>query len=90
MVKLRSVFLKLIFSTPFDIFWMSIVFMWLMPFGTFDYGAPGFYLCIAQAVINSVSIRLLLKKHQKDQNQIAAGKKAILETGPLQVIKSYL
>ncbi len=57
---------KIIFSLPFDIIWMSVVFMWLMPFGTFDYYQVEFYLCIIQAIIIASVIRLWLKKHQKN------------------------
>jgi hypothetical protein len=57
---------KIIFSLPFDVIWMSVVFMWLMPFGTFDYSKVEFYLCIIQAIIIAGTIRLLLKKYQKD------------------------
>lgn len=58
--------MKIVFSLPFDIIWMSLVFMWLMPFGTFDYLKLEFYLCILQAIIISVITRRLLKKYQKD------------------------
>ena len=58
--------IKIIFSLPFDIIWMSVLFMWLMPFGTFDYLRLEFYLCILQAIIISVITRVLLKKYQKD------------------------
>tara|TARA_R110000744_G_scaffold213796_1_gene332701 strand:- start:150 stop:413 length:264 start_codon:yes stop_codon:yes gene_type:complete len=58
--------IKIIFSFPFDIIWMSLLFMWLMPFGTFDYSALNFYLCILLSIIIAVITRLLLKKYQKD------------------------
>lgn len=58
--------IKIVFSLPFDIVWMSIVFMWLMPFGTFDYLQVEFYLCIGQATMVSVITWLLLEKYQKD------------------------
>ncbi|WP_162343189.1 hypothetical protein [Cyclobacterium salsum] len=58
--------IKIVFSLPFDIVWMSIMFMGLMPFGTFDYSQVGFYLCIGQATMVSVIIRILLKRYQKD------------------------
>lgn len=58
--------IKVVFSLPFDIVWMSVLFMWLMPFGTFDYLQVEFYLCILQATMVSVITRLLLKKYQKD------------------------
>lgn len=58
--------IKIVFSLPFGIVWMSIVFMWLMPFGTFDYSQVEFYFCIGQATMVSVITRLLLKKYQKD------------------------
>lgn len=46
--------------------WMSLLFMWLMPFGTFDYSAFNFYLCILLAIIIAVITRGFLKKYQKD------------------------
>ena len=58
--------LKILFGLPFDIIWMSILFMWLMPFGTFDYLEIGFYLSIFQAVLITTLTRILLKKYQKD------------------------
>lgn len=58
--------IKVVFILPFDIVWMSVLFMWLMPFGTFDYLQVEFYLCILQATMVSVITRLLLKKYQKD------------------------
>ncbi|MFO7825273.1 MAG: hypothetical protein R6V72_15140 [Cyclobacterium sp.] len=58
--------IKVVFSLPFDIVWMSVLFMWLMPFGTFDYLQVEFYLCILQATTVSVITRLLLKKYQKN------------------------
>jgi hypothetical protein len=61
-----SAITKILFSLPFDIVWMSLLFMWLMPFGTFDYSQLEFYLCILQASMVSVLTRLLLKKYQKD------------------------
>jgi len=45
---------------------MAILFMWLMPYGTFDYTEIGFYLAIIQAIFISVTTRFLLKKYQKD------------------------
>ncbi|WP_073090928.1 hypothetical protein [Cyclobacterium lianum] len=56
---------KLLFSLFFDLIWMSLAFMWLMPFGTFDYLHIDFYLCIVLAVFMAVSIRKYLKKYQK-------------------------
>jgi len=58
--------IKIIFSVPFDIIWMSLLFMWLMPFGTFNYLKLDFYLCIIQAILITVITRVLLKKYQKD------------------------
>tara|TARA_R110000868_G_scaffold238842_1_gene493348 strand:- start:2349 stop:2555 length:207 start_codon:yes stop_codon:yes gene_type:complete len=58
--------IKIIFSLPFDMIWMSLLFMWLMPFGTFDYSAFNFYLCILLAIIIAVITRGFLKKYQKD------------------------
>jgi|GEM_PF-1820043 hypothetical protein len=57
---------KIVFSIYFDIISMAILFMWLMPFGTFDYTEIGFYLAIIQAILISVSTRYFLKKYQKD------------------------
>lgn len=45
---------------------MSILFMWLMPFGTFRMNQFGFYLSIALAVSLEFSIKFFLKKYQKD------------------------
>ncbi len=59
--------LKKIYSSPlFDIAWMSVVFMWLMPYGTYEMNKIGFYLSIIQAVFISATIRYGLKKYQKD------------------------
>lgn len=58
--------IRILFSLPFDIFLMSLLFMWLMPFGTFDYLEIGFYLSILQAILTAVTTRFLLKKYQKD------------------------
>ena len=57
---------KIYFSSLFDIAWMSVVFMWLMPHGSFEMNKIGFYLSIIQAVFISITIRFLLKKYQKD------------------------
>ena len=58
--------IKIIFSVPFDIIWMSLLFMWLMPFGTFKMNQFGFYLSIILAVCLEFSIKFFLKKYQKD------------------------
>ena len=65
MGTMKSIF-KIIFSLKFDVVWMSLLFMWLMPFGTFDYLELNFYLCILLSIVISVITRLLLKKYQKD------------------------
>ena len=58
--------IKIIFSLPFDVVWMSLLFMWLMPFVTFDYSELNFYLCIFLSIVIAIITRLLLKKYQKD------------------------
>jgi hypothetical protein len=45
---------------------MSVMFMWLMPFGTFDFTKLGFYICIGLAISLEFSIRYTFKKYQKD------------------------
>ncbi|WP_209332434.1 hypothetical protein [Lunatimonas salinarum] len=45
---------------------MSVMFMWLMPFGTFDFTELGCYICIALAASLEFSIRFALKKFQTD------------------------
>ncbi|EON75083.1 hypothetical protein ADIS_4254 [Lunatimonas lonarensis] len=45
---------------------MSVMFMWLMPSGTFDLTELGFYICIGLAISLEFSIRATLKKYQKD------------------------
>jgi hypothetical protein len=45
-----------------EIIIMSLVFMWLMPYGTFDPTQMGFYLSILLAVFISLVTRFLLKR----------------------------
>ena len=45
---------------------MSIMFLWQMPFGTFDFMELGFYICVFLAVSLEFSIRATLKKYRKD------------------------
>jgi hypothetical protein len=45
-----------------EIIFMSLVFMWLMPYGTFDPTQMGFYLSILLAVFISLVTRFLLKR----------------------------
>lgn len=60
--KLKEIF----FSQWFDIICMSILFMWLMPHGSFNVNDVGFYISIAQAVLSVMTTRFFLKKYQKD------------------------
>jgi hypothetical protein len=57
---------QLLFSQWFDIACMSLLFMWLMPFGSFNVNDLGFYISIVQALLTSFTTRHLLKKYQKD------------------------
>jgi hypothetical protein len=59
-------FKTILFSVPFDIITMSLIFMYLMPFGTFSPNEMGFYLCIFQATITIFLTKYLLKKYQKN------------------------
>jgi len=62
-----KVLIKKIFYNPiFDIVLLSVFFMWLMPYGTFDYTGYGFYVCILVAVFIVTTTRWYLKKYQKD------------------------
>jgi hypothetical protein len=45
---------------------MSLMFMWLMPFGTFDFTELGCYICIVLSISLEFSIRAALKKYQQD------------------------
>jgi hypothetical protein len=58
--------LKFLSKNWIGIAFMSIMFMWLMPFGTFNLTQVGFYLCIILAVSLEFSIKFFLKKYQKD------------------------
>ena len=59
--------LKRIFYNPIvDIALLSALFMWLMPYGTFDYTRYQFYICILIAVFIVVTTSRYLKKYQKD------------------------
>jgi len=59
--------LKNIFYNPIvDIVLLSAFFMWLMPYGTFDYTRYEFYICILLAVFIVVTTRWCLRKFQKD------------------------
>lgn len=57
---------RILHNQILEIVVMSVVFMWLMPYGTFDYTRYEFYICIMVAVGISVTIRWYLKKYQKD------------------------
>ena len=61
-----SIIKKIYFSLVFNILLTSVIFMWLMPYGTFDYTRYEFYVCIVAAVGLNLSIRWYLKKYQKD------------------------
>ena len=58
--------LKFIRTPIVGIITNSLLFMWLMPFGTFKYDSMGFYLCIVLAISLEYSIVSVLKKYQKD------------------------
>ena len=57
---------KIYFSLIFNILLTSVLFMWLMPYGTFDYTRYEFYICIVAAIALNLFIRWYLKKYQKD------------------------
>ena len=58
--------LKFLSKNTIGIASMSILFMWLMPFGTFKMNQFGFYRSIILAVCLEFSIKFFLKKYQKD------------------------
>ena len=49
----------------FDVLIMSLLLMWLTPWGSFDMTNAGFYLSILTAVLSLRTTRFLLKKYQK-------------------------
>jgi hypothetical protein len=63
---IMKIILKIFFSIPFDIFLVSLLGMWLMPYGTFDYKEPGFYISILNGFLSVLAGHYLLKKYQKD------------------------
>lgn len=48
---------------------MSVLFMWLMPYGTFDPSESGFYVCIGVASFISLSVWYLLKRYRTDNTR---------------------
>lgn len=45
---------------------MAVVFMWLMPYGTFDPKESGFYVCIGVGSFISFSVWYLLRRYRAD------------------------
>ncbi len=55
---------KLLLNKPLWIVIMSLVYMLVMPFGTFDPLKPGFWVAIALAVFTEFFTLGLIRKHQ--------------------------
>lgn len=57
-------------NTIYSVILMSLVFMWLMPYGSFDPKEIGFYICIVLAILLEISLIWFLKKFRvKDSHK---------------------
>jgi len=57
---------EIIHNQWFDIIIISILLMWLAPWGSFNIKSVEFYICIITAILSIKTTRYFLKKYQKD------------------------
>ncbi len=61
---MKTVIKNIIFITSW-----SVIFMWLIPWGTFDPTQVGFYMCIVLAVFCVVTIPWMIKKNKVEDDK---------------------
>ncbi len=57
---------RILHNQWFDIIMMSILLMWIAPWGSFNIKSVEFYICITVLFLSIKTTRYFLKKYQKD------------------------